>query len=252
MVYSPPRQWHTCRPICDRKPGNWQSPLFSQPTPGRGSYRRRWPFKIEPGSGQYTNYFRLITPSEGLTLFCRSYPDPTFGNYTENDFHPDQLSGFFWEDVKVDKIEYNLDAGKIISSTPITLMGQVVTNKMGSEQQSTLSVNKGTTSSSTFEYSIGFTVTLGMEFSVGVPLVAEGSVEVGHDHPVHYSVHHHLRYQRWPAHVCAYVVGGQPGHVGRSLHHVHEPEEHGGEGGDEGDLARCLFVGIRHTITPLD
>ncbi|KAF9648921.1 hypothetical protein BDM02DRAFT_3128687 [Thelephora ganbajun] len=135
-------------------------------------------FKIEPGSGQYTNYFRLITPSEGLTLFCRSYPDPTFGNYTENGFHPDQLFGFFWEDMKVDKIEYNLDAGKIISSTPITLAEQVLTNNTASEQEMAFNVNKGVTNSSTFEYSTGFTVTVGMEFSVGIPFIADGKVKV--------------------------------------------------------------------------
>ncbi|KAF9648929.1 hypothetical protein BDM02DRAFT_2012525 [Thelephora ganbajun] len=144
---------------------------------GDGQYEDNW-FKIEPGSGQYANYFRLITPVEGLTLFSRSSLDPTFGNHTEKNFYADQLFGFFWEDMKVDKIEYNLDAGKIISSTPIALAEQVLTNNSDSEQEMSFSVNKGVTNSSTFEYSTGFTVTVGMEFSVGVPFIAEGKMKV--------------------------------------------------------------------------
>jgi len=67
--------------------------------------------------------------------------------------------------MKVDKVEYELDAGKIISSTPITLAEQVLTNNSDSEQEMSFSVNKGVTNSGTFEYSTGFTVTIGMEFS---------------------------------------------------------------------------------------
>jgi len=144
---------------------------------GDGQYEDNW-FKIEPGSGQYANNFRLITPTEGLTLFSRSSPDPTFSNFEAKSFYPDQLFGFLWEDMKVDKVQFKLDSGKIISSTPITLAEQVLTNNSDSEQEMSFSVNKGITNSSTFEYSTGFTVTIGMEFSVGVPLVAESKLTV--------------------------------------------------------------------------
>ena len=99
-----------------------------------------------------------------MTLFSRSTPDPTFWNHTEKNFYADQLFGFIWEDMKVDKVEFNLDSGKIISSTPITLAEQVLTNNSDTEQEMSFSVNKSVTNSSTFEYSTGFTVTIGMEF----------------------------------------------------------------------------------------
>jgi hypothetical protein len=67
--------------------------------------------------------------------------------------------------MKVDKVEYGLDAGKIISSTPITLEEQVLTNNSDTKQKISFNVSKGVTNSSTFEYSTGFTVTVGMEFS---------------------------------------------------------------------------------------
>ena len=91
--------------------------------------------------------------------------DPTFSNYTAKNFFADQLFGFIWEDMNVDKVDFNLDSGKILGSTPITLAEQVLTNGSNSDQEMSFSVNKSITNTSTFEYSAGFTVTLGMEFS---------------------------------------------------------------------------------------
>ena len=91
--------------------------------------------------------------------------DPTFANYSAGYFSADQLFDFLWEDMKVDKVEYKLDEGRIISSTPIGLAEQVLTNYSDVEQEMGFNVNKSVTNSSTFQYSIGFTVTAGMEFS---------------------------------------------------------------------------------------
>ena len=121
-------------------------------------------FEIEPGSGQYTSYFRLNIPFSGLTLFSRSSPDPTFWNFESKTFYADQLFDFMWEEMKVDKVEFDLKNGKIITSTPILLAEQVLTNGSDTEQEMSFSINKGTTNSSTFEYSTGFTITAGMEF----------------------------------------------------------------------------------------
>jgi len=121
-------------------------------------------FEIEPGSGQYTSYFRLIIPSQGLALFSRSSPDPTFWNFESKTFYADHLFDFMWEDMKVDKVEFDLKNGKIITSTPILLAEQVLTNDSDSEQEMSFSINKGITNSSTFEYSAGFTLTVGLEF----------------------------------------------------------------------------------------
>ena len=121
-------------------------------------------FKIEPGKGQYTHYFRLSTPTEGVTLYSRLSPDPTFSNISDAKFLPDQLFSFIWEDMKVDKVEFNLGAGKILSSTQLKLTEQVLTNNSGSEKEMEFKVNKGITNSSAFKYDTGFTVTPGMEF----------------------------------------------------------------------------------------
>ena len=91
--------------------------------------------------------------------------DPTFANYTAKDFHPDQLFGFLWEDMKVDKVDYNLTAGHILSSNPVTIAEQVLTNNSEHDQEMTFSVNKGITNTTMFQFSTGFTVTAGMEFT---------------------------------------------------------------------------------------
>lgn len=122
-------------------------------------------FQIVPGSGQYTNFFNLITPSQGLALYSRSSPEPTFSNYTPNSSFTSQLFYFLWEDMTVERVDFNLGAGVIGSSTPITLAEQVLTNNTDTEQEMSFSIDRGVTHSSTFEYSTGFTVTLGMEFS---------------------------------------------------------------------------------------
>jgi len=122
-------------------------------------------FEIEPHPDQYAGNCRLLTPSEGLTLFSRLHAQPEFWNYTDSDFYSDQLFNFQWESVKVDRVKYKLDGGKVVFSMPITLTEQVFTNNSDSEQEMSVSVNETVTNSSAFKYSTGFTVTNGMEFS---------------------------------------------------------------------------------------
>ena len=102
-----------------------------------------------------------------MTLYSRFTLDPTFSNVDSATFYRDQLFHFSWEDMNVDKVEYNLDAGRIISSTPITLSERVLRNGLDSELEMNFNVSKSVTRSSTFDYGAGFTVTIGMEFSSG-------------------------------------------------------------------------------------
>jgi len=99
-----------------------------------------------------------------MTLYSRSSPDPTFSNHPSTDFCADQLFYFIWEDVIVEKVEFDLAAGKILSSTTITLAEQVLTNNSDKEHDLSFSINKSVTRLSTFEYGSGFTVTPGTEF----------------------------------------------------------------------------------------
>ena len=99
-----------------------------------------------------------------MALYSRSSQDPTFLNHPSTDFCADQLFYFIWEDVIVEKVEFDLAAGKILSSTTITLVEQVLTNNSDKEHDLCFSIDKSVTRSSTFEYGSGFTVTPGTEF----------------------------------------------------------------------------------------
>ena len=100
-----------------------------------------------------------------MALYSRSSPDPTFSNSPSTDFCADQLFYFIWEEMIVEKVEFDLAAGKILSSTTITLAEQVLTNNSDKVQDLCFSIDKSVTRSSTFEYGSGFTVTSGTEFS---------------------------------------------------------------------------------------
>ena len=97
-------------------------------------------------------------------MYSRSSPDPTFWNGDEKKFSPDQLFSFSWEDVEVDNVEFDLEAGKIVSSKQITLVEQTLKNNSDSEQEMNFNVDKNVANSSTFKYGGGFTATIGMEF----------------------------------------------------------------------------------------
>ena len=100
-----------------------------------------------------------------MTLYSRSTEEPTFSNGPSTNFYADQLFYFIWEDVTVEKVEFDRAAGKILSSTTITLAEQVLTNNSDKAQDLCFSIGKSVTRSSTFEYGSGFTVTSGTEFS---------------------------------------------------------------------------------------
>jgi len=80
--------------------------------------------------------------------------------------------------MKVDKVEFDLDAGTISSATPVVLTRQTFTNDTSTEQEMSFSVNRSVATSSTFEYSTGFTVTTGMKFNVGIPFIADNTFSV--------------------------------------------------------------------------
>ena len=96
-------------------------------------------------------------------MFSRSSPDPTFLNHDERGFFPDRLFSFLWEDMKVENVEFDIDAGKIVFSKPVMLVEQTLANSSDIEQEMTFNVGKSVANSSTFEYGTSFTAAAGME-----------------------------------------------------------------------------------------
>jgi hypothetical protein len=207
-------------------------------------------------------------------LFSRVTPEPTFLNYTSTNPRPDQLFGFVWEDMKVDKVEFDVDAPRSSARRRVTLGSKVLTNNSDSEQEMPFNVTRASPTRALFEYSSGFTVTAGMEFSgaynpsiirmrtvqfadflrvaVGLPSVTEGKVEVEASTTNTWTWgktdSYTTRYTaEFPVKAGPRSLSVRPAWstraFGRSFHHALELQEQRSEGSDVRHLARSLFVG---------
>ncbi|OBZ73067.1 hypothetical protein A0H81_07245 [Grifola frondosa] len=161
--------------------------LFSRPTPdprvghidGDGTHNDNW-FKLEPGKGQYAKMFRLLCPHTNTVIFSRVGIDPEVSNFPgpPDLIHPDHHFSFRFEQMQIDKIEYDLQLGQIISSTPMILANQTLTNNSGLEQEMHFELNRTETHTSTFEYGVGFTISIGATTKAGIPFFAEAELRI--------------------------------------------------------------------------
>lgn len=95
-------------------------------------------------------------------MFNRTAVSPYIGNHPASDDYADHYFSFLFEDMKIERIEYELKLGRIISSTPTVLANQTLDNKDSTEaQEMKFEFNRTETHTSTFEYSEGFTITIG-------------------------------------------------------------------------------------------
>ncbi|XP_063690835.1 uncharacterized protein LOC134823337 [Bolinopsis microptera] len=77
----------------------------------------------------------------------------------------------------LEKVEYDLEAGKLIEYTPEKVGEQHIDNKQGSGEQSTsFMVEETVTETSYFSHSAYVSITMGTQFSAGVPFVSDGQI----------------------------------------------------------------------------
>ncbi|KZS99944.1 hemolytic lectin LSLb [Laetiporus sulphureus 93-53] len=139
---------------------------------GDGKYGDNW-FRIEPGEGRYLGNFRLVMPSAGVALFSRTHMEPQVWNYTANEIHTDHYFSFLFEAVHVDKVEYDLKLGRIVSSARRVLASQTFENRTKQLQSTTLELCESETHSGMFEYGAGFNLAAGTTLKAAVPEVDE-------------------------------------------------------------------------------
>ena len=73
---------------------------------------------------------------------------------------------YLWEDMKVKRVDYDLDSATILTSKPIIIGEQTLDNSGSTTEQSTsFAVEREVRKSSSFSYTTGFTVNMGMSFS---------------------------------------------------------------------------------------
>ncbi|KAK0184396.1 hemolytic lectin LSLb [Armillaria mellea] len=139
-------------------------------------------FSFQEGSGNEANYFRILCPGSEMVLYSRLNQKPDFGNYTQYGVHPDQYFSMVFEDMIVERVEYDVARGTIMGETAVVLANQTLKNDTDHEQEMSFSFSESINQTSTFEYSTGFTVTAGMEFSAGIPIVSEAKISVSVAH----------------------------------------------------------------------
>jgi hypothetical protein len=78
----------------------------------------------------------------------------------------------------VDRVVYDIDRGKVLTSVPTVIATQQLVNHSNIQQSMEFSINKTMVHTSTFEYTLGFSVTVGASWDAGIPFVAEAKVKV--------------------------------------------------------------------------
>nr|BAC78490.1 Hemolytic lectin LSLc [Laetiporus sulphureus] len=145
--------------------------------PENARYNDNW-FKIEPGKDDLSKYFRLVVPSTGTALVSRTNLEPYFWNSAQTPIRSDQYFIFLFKDMRIDKIEYDLKDGRILSSTPNVLATQTLANTSSQTQEMSFNLSQTLTQTSTFAYTAGFTIAVGTAFKAGVPIFAETEFKV--------------------------------------------------------------------------
>lgn len=100
-----------------------------------------------------------------MALVSRTHREPYLWNHPKDEIFADQHFSFVFEDMKIEKIEYDLKLGKIISSTPLVLANQTLKNDSSHEQEMSFQLSETVSQTSTFEYALGFTISIGAKFS---------------------------------------------------------------------------------------
>ncbi|KAH9476346.1 hypothetical protein JR316_0011921 [Psilocybe cubensis] len=160
--------------------------LFSRRSPdpcighitGDGYYDDNW-FTFELGTGNFSSLFRINCPISSTVWVSRNTAQPGVCNYPTGGVHyPDQYFMFVFEDTEIDHVEYHIDQGKILNSTPMVIATQTLENKTDVSQTLEASVNTSVTETSTFQFALGFSVKVGTSFEAGVPGIADGKIGV--------------------------------------------------------------------------
>ncbi|KAJ7451332.1 hemolytic lectin [Mycena latifolia] len=153
--------------------------LFSRAHPAphvghiNGRYDDNW-FKLDPGTGQFTSMVRLVVPSTETVVVSRDNTDEIDNYPAKHQVYPDQFFAFEYEDMVVDRIEYELRLGKIIASTPRVLASQTLDNNTDHKQEMSFAMSEKQTQTSSFDYTTGLTLSVGATIKAGIPEIAEG------------------------------------------------------------------------------
>ncbi|KAJ6583886.1 hemolytic lectin [Mycena vulgaris] len=142
---------------------------FVSHVPGNGQYPDNW-FKLDPGKDLFVGMTRLVVPATKTVVVLRDKEVPNnVTNLTE--IYSDQYFKFEYEDMLVERIEYDLKLGRVLATTPCELISQVLRNPANAETTMGFAFSKAWTHTSSFEQTTGFEISTGAKFTVGIPVI---------------------------------------------------------------------------------
>ncbi len=120
----------------------------------------------ESGGGSWWNiYYNVITVDNSKILFSK------YNNSPRQEFEIIPVEKFV-----VEKIQFDVDAGTILSNVPIQVYKEGYTNNGPIEQTYTFAVNKSYTQTSNFNRSTSYKVSISTEIKAKVPFIASGKI----------------------------------------------------------------------------
>ena len=104
--------------------------------------------------------------------FCLNEASIPYGSHERRIKHFEVL-------VKVDKIshvEFHLDKGKVLTTTPKVLTVQEICNDSSNQQSTEFSFSETVSNTSTFTHQWGLSISVGAEFGCSLPFIAAGKI----------------------------------------------------------------------------
>jgi hypothetical protein len=121
----------------------------------------------ESGGGSWWDiYYNAITVNDSKILFSK------YNNSPRQEFEIIPVETFV-----VEKIQFDVDAGTILSNAPLQVYKEGYTNSGPIEQTYTFAINTSYTKSSNYNRSTSYKVTLSASVKAGVPFFAEGEIK---------------------------------------------------------------------------
>ncbi|KAF1807913.1 hypothetical protein P152DRAFT_517948 [Eremomyces bilateralis CBS 781.70] len=133
-------------------------------------------FKIEPGTGDKRDYFRLIGPHTKRVIFSR---DELVSNYElSGGPHNDHYFKFLYEDTVFDRVEYDIDHATVTPQDPV-LFTNTVTNETDASNELEVDMRRGASEVVSFEEQHGINITETVTTGFGIPGIVDGEVTTG-------------------------------------------------------------------------
>ncbi|KAH9478015.1 hypothetical protein JR316_0010250 [Psilocybe cubensis] len=141
-------------------------------TDGNGRYYDNY-YSFEAGTGKLSSSFRMVCPSTSTVWVSRTTADPQVCNEpSDGDIHDYQYFSFVFEDTDIERVEYHVDQGKILNSTPIMIATQWLAR--GKD----VTISASTQETSTFQFAQGFPIPLGAAIVAATPVVEDGKISL--------------------------------------------------------------------------